>query len=236
MTEMDLLDLGETIQAALYRRGGKLHGDEIRFRCANPTHEDRHPSARFNVSKLVFNCPACGVKGGAVDLARLLGIEIGAPRRETPIGLASLAQHTGLPADFLRRLGVHDLPDGRGVGIPYRDEAGVTRLVKQRTALTGRRRFWWPKGTPAMVYGLDRLAEARQAGQLVLVEGESDCWTCWLHGVPALGIPGADAAQTLQGWHLDGIKRLYIWRESDHGGATFVQRISARLRELGRLS
>jgi hypothetical protein len=28
-------------------------------------------------------------------------------------------------------------------------------------------------------YGLERLAEARSAGYLVLVEGESDCWTLW---------------------------------------------------------
>ncbi|GAH15238.1 unnamed protein product, partial [marine sediment metagenome] len=41
-----------------------------------------------------------------------------------------------------------------------------------------------------MLYGLDRLESFKKDGWVLLVEGESDCWTAWYHGIPALGLPG----------------------------------------------
>jgi putative DNA primase/helicase len=40
-----------------------------------------------------------------------------------------------------------------------------------------------------MLYGLWRLEKIRRVGWVVLVEGESDTQTLWIHGIPALGIP-----------------------------------------------
>ena len=53
--------------------------------------------------------------------------------------------------------------------------------MRFRIALDGDR-FRWKSGTKPCLYGLHRLAEAQKAGQVVLVEGESDCHTLWFHG------------------------------------------------------
>jgi hypothetical protein len=36
--------------------------------------------------------------------------------------------------------------------------------------------------------------DARKEGYIVIVE-ESDCWALWFHGIPAMGIPGADMVE-----------------------------------------
>ena len=92
----------------------------------------------------------------------------------------------------------------------------------------------WSKGSAELVpYGLWKLKEAQAAGYCVVVEGESDCWTLWLHEFPALGIPGADLTKTILAEHLEGIQRLYIIREPDKGGETFAAGMASRLRDIG---
>jgi RecA-family ATPase len=118
------------------------------------------------------------------------------------------------------------------VGIPYRDAAGKTLYVKRRTALRAGEGSFMPKGSHVMPYGLERLQAARDAGDVVLVEGESDCWTLWSHGIPALGIPGAKSTKALRDEHLAGIGRVYAVQETDPAGAEFVNGIRERLKTL----
>ena len=67
-----------------------------------------------------------------------------------------------------------------------------------RTALSAKEGSTWSKGKePLVPYGVWRLAGSRELGYLVLVEGESDCWTLWHHDLPALGLPGATMAKLL---------------------------------------
>ena len=82
-----------------------------------------------------------------------------------------------------------------------------------------------------MPYGLWKLSQARDSKFLVLVEGESDCWTLWHHGLPALGIPGAAMVACMHGEHLANVSNLFIIREPDAGGAAFVLGIAKRLGE-----
>jgi hypothetical protein len=87
-----------------------------------------------------------------------------------------------------------------------------------------------------MAYGEDRLDAALAAGYLVLVEGESDAWTLWFHGEPALGIPGSDAvAKTLELGHVAPFRVIYAFQETDLSGETFVDEARRRLRLLARL-
>jgi hypothetical protein len=65
------------IEAELVNRGSRRAGDEVRYRCAVPEHEDRNPSARWHPQRAVWWCDVCGVGGGAVGLARLLSIGVG---------------------------------------------------------------------------------------------------------------------------------------------------------------
>jgi hypothetical protein len=150
-----------------------------------------------------------------------------------PITLLSLAAHKHLPVEFMQDLGLHDLPGG-GVGIPYFDITGNEIAIKRRTQLRARDGSYWPKGKPLASYGDWRLDRARKEGRLFLVEGESDCWALWHHGLPALGLPGADTVnKTLQAEHLECIPTVYVHHEPDQGGETFVHNVLRRLGKLG---
>ncbi|MEK7206171.1 MAG: hypothetical protein AAB254_11765, partial [candidate division NC10 bacterium] len=52
-------------------------------------------------------------------------------------------------------------------------------------------------------------------------------------GIPALGMPGADMTGKLSLEHLPGIDRLFVVREPDRGGETFVAGVMRRLKEIG---
>jgi putative DNA primase/helicase len=87
-----------------------------------------------------------------------------------------LARDKALPADFLMSLGLENRPP-RGVQVTYRMRDGTLAPRQRiRTALVAKKGSFWTKGVGVIVpYGLWRLEEARKAGFLVLVEGESDC-------------------------------------------------------------
>jgi hypothetical protein len=148
--------------------------------------------------------------------------------------LAGYAAAKQLPIEFLRRLGLRDgWYGGRpALRIPYLDARGGEVGVKFRLALTGgsEPRFKWRQGHTPLPYGLDRVASARQAGYITLVEGESDCHTLWYHDESALGLPGADAwREERDAPLLDGIPTIYVVVEPDAGGEA-VQRWLARSR------
>ena len=56
---------------------------------------------------------------------------------------------------------------------------------------------------------------------LIICEGETDCWTLWNAGYPALGLPGASNVKCLQLAHVAGFERLIIVSEPDAAGAKF---------------
>lgn len=205
-----------------------------------------HPDDRASLSirqtddgKVLLKCFAgCSFEAITAALglkpADLMGPN-GSWRKDPPrerITLEALARDKGLPPDLLRDLGCADLPNG-GVRIPYRDLEGREVVARLRYALRAGDGSRWPKGAKLTPYGLDRLAAARGKGFLILVEGESDAWTLWHHGIPALGTPGADMAKTLEPEHLEGIRRVYLIQEPDQGGETFRRGIAARLRDIG---
>jgi hypothetical protein len=129
----------------------------------------------------------------------------------------------------------------RGViRIPYFLEDGTPyRRSRIRTAITaGDGSYWDGAEAPLIPYGLHKLQEARAAKLLWLVEGESDCWTHWSHGIPTLGIPGAGNTKVLEAAHLREIETLYIVQEpptagkKQDAGKQFVDGLCQRLREL----
>jgi len=46
----------------------------------------------------------------------------------------------------------------------------------------------------------------QEVGYIALANGESDTW---YHAIPALGIPGANQAKTIQPEYLEGTSRIY---------------------------
>lgn len=124
----------------------------------------------------------------------------------------------------------------KAIRIPYFTIEGKEySRYRIRTALKAKEGSAWndDSADPVIPYGLHRLEDARQARELWLVEGESDCWTLWLHGIPALGIPGAGQTGTLQAEYLDSIDRVYIIQEPDKAGRKFSEDAYNRLSEIG---
>ncbi len=212
-----------------------------------PAHGDRVPSLSIGLGEhgqVLLKCfagcsVACIVQAMGLTMMDLFpDVASAADGRKVPSGtsqrktlsLLDLALEKQLPWQFLLHLGVMEHPSG-GLQIPYHRPDGTPAARHRiRTALIANEGSRWSKGEGNIVaYGLERLEEARKVGYLVLVEGESDCWTLWYHQFPALGLPGAKMVGTLEESVLAGIDRLYIMQEPDAGGATFVTQIACKL-------
>ena len=192
-----------------------------------------------------YDCKACEAAGNAwtflekhvglskAEAAKVLKKAAGvvdepAEKKSPGLTVKQYALAKKIPEDELRAYG---LSDSRGAVImPYLDESGQCFSTRKRHSMSGAVKFSWVKGSKVGLYGLFKLREAKEAGYIVLVEGESDCHTLWHHGIPALGSPGADTFQS--GWakYLDGLK-VYIHQEPDHGGEVFVKKVCRGLVE-----
>ena len=217
-------------------QGIKRCGDGYTARC--PAHNDRRNSLSVgegDEGRVLLHCHA----GCSIDMiVQALELEVkdlhqnlaGKRRRSAaPITVDDLAVAKRLPADFLRSLGLDDRPDGVVVSyhLPSGSPASRNRL---RTAILAKNGSVWLFGKGKIVpYGLSRLKDAQDAGYLIVVEGESDCWTLWHHGFPALGIPGATMTSKLEREYLDGIDRLYVVQEPDEAAKRFCSGISRQL-------
>jgi hypothetical protein len=152
--------------------------------------------------------------------------DISAAGGQNGVTVAELAASKALPYEFLRA-NFWLMDDGRrdAVTIPYRGSDRHTFYYRSRIKLAGDRHTIQPRGVGLRSYGLWRLAEFRAGGRLILVEGESDVWTGWFHGLPVLGVPGANAARACLTQTLDllaGFSEVFVWREPGRGGEDFV--------------
>lgn len=146
----------------------------------------------------------------------------------TPAGcrLAEYAEAKRLPVEFLLANGLREISYQRApaISIPYFSHDGSDPAIRFRIALYSPDRFRWRQGSRARLYGLHRLPAALRSGRVVLVEGESDCHTLWLHDFPALGLAGAgnwnegrDAAL------LADITEIFVVIEPDKGGEAVMK-------------
>lgn len=196
-----------------------------------PAHDDQHPSLsltlRNNLMPLVYCHAGCPQEvllaalrtwgrwsngGGEVYASVKADTPLHAPR----LTLATLADAKKLPVDFLRQLGITDsqFQGVSAVRIPYANENGDIVAIRYRVGLASQGpRFKWRKGDHAILYGLERLEEIQRAGWVLLVEGESDCWSAWFHNLPTLGIPGKSI------WHAEWVEKylagldVFVWQE-----------------------
>lgn len=152
--------------------------------------------------------------------------------------LEAYAKAKRLPLAFLSEAGLSQFycDSKPAVRMPYLDAGRNEIAIRFRVALAkgkdGDDRFRWKTGTKLCLYGLWRLEDARAAGYVVIVEGESDAQTLWFHKIPALGIPGAKSWQEAWADYLDGIARIYVVVEPDSGGEAVRKWLAnSRLRE-----
>ncbi len=214
--------------------------NKITARC--PFHDDQHNSFWFNKDNGLWKCEACGVSGNAQtfleriekmdskEAYRHLMKEAGLwqePKMQK-YTVEDYCSEKKLPLDFIKSLGIKNTKNG--ISIPYYDETGQLITTRIRYHPKNSIRFTWSKGSRVCLYGLWKLEEIRNAGYVILVEGESDAHTLWLHNYPALGIPGASSFQKDWVDLLQGLK-IYISKEPDTGGETFVKKIVEAFKE-----
>ena len=232
-------DLVETFLGRL-DRVGRRRGGWI-ARC--PAHADADPSLSVAVAEdgtVLTHCFAGCTRFAILSVLGLsepdLHPNLGRRRRRrspptylesasaTPgrLTLEDLAAAKQLPTVLLRELGCRNAGTS-GVAIPYFEDDGELAALRTRLALIGQR-FRWRRGDHPLLYGLWRLDTIRQPGWVLLVEGESDCWTAWHHGLPALGIPGKTTWQSDWAKHLTGLD-VVVWQEPD--AEDLVSRMSA---------
>jgi hypothetical protein len=177
-------------------------------------------------------CEAIGLRVADLFHAQRNGSHAARPSALT---LEGFARAKGLPQGFLEQHGISE-KDGVLLFVYLLMNGQRASRQRIRVALTGAKRFLWTKGEGRpTLYGLWRLAQAMKRGatDLYLCEGESDALTLWLHGLEALGIPGADMCNLLQTPHVNGFRRVFIIKENDAtGGETFAKGLSGRLAQL----
>lgn len=231
------------LERILFRlKSVKKTGPGFTARC--PAHEDREASLSVKEGsdgRVLLKCFAgCSVE----DIVSSLGLSMaglfaqdgrGEGGMSIPQKTRATLQHSGctleqyaqakqLPMNFLGELGLQNVSylGAPAIRIPYLDEHGSEGAVRFRLALEKEEkdnRFRWRSGSKPFLYGLWRLSQAKEAGYVVLVEGESDVHTLLYHNIPALGIPGAtNWREDRDARHLDEIERVYIIMEPDQGG------------------
>ena len=230
----------------------KPAGDH-KYNACCPFHQERNPSFWFNTKNGMWKCETgCGSGNATTFLARyenipnqeaweklckLAGVDNQEkPDPKLPLTLEMYAASKKLPLDFLHGLGLNekqstDWVPGH-VTIPYYDTDGACVAVRQRRNPNNKQRFAWNKGGTPIPYGawLDLNKNSRA---LILVEGESDAQSLWLHGLPALGIPGATNYQAAWTPRYIGDRDVYIHVEPDNGGQTFRQKVIQALHDSG---
>lgn len=238
----------EKIVAAVRERTGsepKREGKgQTLMRC--PAHEDGTASLSVatgdNGAALVHCHAGCSIG----DVLAAIGLSksdmFDGPSRSAASGLdlESYAHALGVPAAVMRGWGVTKATHyGRpAVRIAYYDVRGHEIGHKLRKAMrgSGQEKFHTPKGSKVKgrLYGAEQLANARAAGSVIVVEGESDTHVLWGAGFSAVAIPGADMwDETTNAPMLDGIATVYVVHErikgdgtADQGGETVLKWIS----------
>lgn len=218
-----------------------------------PAHDDREPSlsvAEGDDGRALLKCFAgCDtesiVKALGLTMADLFEQRNGV-RREfvstppkphataQPCNLENYARLKGLPVDWLKKQGLSDRRHqyGPAIRMVYHAPDGSEAAVRFRTALEKAEdgpdnRFRWRSGSKVMLYGLERLEKIKEAGYVVLVEGESDAHTLWYHRIPALGIPGVETWKDRWADYLEGVDKVYAVIEPDKGGETLREKLVA---------
>lgn len=231
----------------------------------NHLNGDQHPSLHFwevidddGRQTVAFNCFSGQCKRAEIlDALNVNLLSPGVPvynYAHNPIlTLADLVKHTMIDWRILFNLGVTDgivtyhRRDGssykeRGVIMPYFNADGTPyerdkiRLTLEKNTDKKTPRFKWTEGDePPIAYGLQHLQKAVDAGYIVIEEGESDYWTLYAYGIPALGLPGTDSVRaTLDATMLKDIPRVYVIQEkTDQAGQNFPYDVKKQLISTG---
>ena len=231
-----------------------ITGDNLTGLC--PFHDDKNNSFSVDLKTGCWKCHAEDRGGNFTSFyAELNGIDTkeaykailkqyGAYKSEEDkksegsllsYSVAQYALEKRLPEEFLKeQCCLQTKRDKQGVQylyIPYFNENFDEVTYRKRY---GGKQFRWKYGASKDIcmYGEWKLEQIRNAGYVVLVEGESDSQSMWYMGISTLGIPGASMFKPNMSDQLQDLK-LYIHQEPDQGGETFMRKVIQGLRDGG---
>lgn len=217
----------------------KCRNGKIQVKCL--FHDDGDPSLMLYVAEGRFHCFSCKERGDLIDfyakrnsltieesvkqLCERYSIERKAEKKPEPLRGCTLEQYAaakGLTQAILAKAGCFQCEHWKvaAVAFPYKDVDGALVTTRYRVGMTGAKRVLSDKGGATTLYGLWLLPQLKEKFKhVVLVEGESDCHTLWMHKIPALGIPGASSWRDEWAQYLDGFDAIFLVEEPDAGGA-----------------
>ncbi len=171
---------------------------------------------------------------------------IGACIERDKLDLLTLSQYLLIHWKELEQMGFSDGYNYNGklcvrLGGYYNRDGSEHSKHRLRLALHGNGRFRWNEHTAgkSIPCGYQGLDHARRLGYLLIGEGESDWATCTHHGIPFLGIPGANSVTCLDVSLLADIPAVYIVEEPDQTqtaqrkGEGFYKQVRSWLRSNG---
>ena len=226
---LELLDDGE--------RHLKVKGNQIS--CCCPFHQESKASFGINMETGLYNCFSCFEKGNIVkfvskmkDISTLQALDeleiAGYDFDRKSSGYYTLKDYANekkLDFDFLsKELKMETDPKGISIRIPYFNQDGSQIAVRYRNHPDSNTRFYWSKGSKAHLYGL-QFIDIFSSEYVVLVEGESDCHSAWMHDIQCIGVAGAKNFKKDYAKLFDRFEKIYIHQEPDNGGTEFVKSI-----------
>lgn len=215
--------------------GVRRTGSGWSSRC--PSHADRHNSLSISQAsdgRILIKCHA-GCDAEAIVAA--LGLQMRdlfgegkRPRKERRrLRLDDYCRYVGVEREFLTQ--TFRLEEvAAGVAIPYFTErhelAGTQIRQRLEKGKTKDARFFWI-GRP---YLYAAWLQAEDKARLMVVEGASDVHVLWRAGIPAIGVPGANAFKPEWTPILLPFDEIDIVQEPGGAGQAFVKKICDALR------
>ena len=201
----------------------------IRWRASCPSHPDKKPSFQVEVGEdgILLHCHAgCSLENilEALSLTQA-DLFFNTNTRKT-VTLEELAFSKRINLVNLMNYGLIENND-KTIEITYLNHEKIKERSRIRTGVCGQDVFWEPGTKDIIPYGLWR--NYKNSERLFLVEGESDCWTLWEHGLDAIGFPGATMLKCLKFLDVSNVKQIIIINEGDTAGEKFSSTLKKSL-------
>jgi len=223
LTEIPI-PLKAAITNVVMEREGRCEGREIRFRCPQADHEDRHPSARWNEEKATFRCDSCNRGGGAIELAKLLGID---SRTFLDRPTVKARQNGNVQRRIAATYDYHDA-DGK---LLYQVVRYEPKDFRQRRPDGNGGYVSNLDGVRRVLYRLPDLIKADPYEPVYLTEGEKDA-----DRLRSLGLTATTNPMGAGKWHDDYRRflvgrRVVILPHNDDAGRKHAEQVAASLHD-----
>lgn len=115
------------------------------------------------------------------------------------------------------------------ISIPYLTWAGVVQIrFRSMEANPDGFKYLGSEGAQTRLFNTKALRLPHQT--VYLTEGEMDAITCWMCGLPAIGVPGSHAWKA-EYWRVFRYRRVILLGDGDDAGKKFCDQVSRDLNE-----